>query len=741
MSLPLVPCDDMSLQQASTRLLDVTSDPSLRRFFWMSAAFYAAVGLFNFGFHAMAESPHLFRMMNSFILFLVGVSAMVLLRMGRVLPAFKTLLWGCWVMCCAGIFLSSGVRSSYIAAFPLIIIFSGWALSVRYGVVFAVLSGVFLSGLAVYEAMSGQVMVGGIHLAVPAVVNISVIFLSALAVSLYSKAYREKLRQLEASEASKRKHEVALRESDSRFRILLDRLDSIAVQGYSPDGTVHYWNAGAEKIYGYPASEAIGANLLDLIIPADMRDAVRAHIRHMGDTGHGEEPSELVLQRRDGALVQVYSSHAVLKKEGAAAELFCLDIDLTERKRAESELEQHRHHLSQLVGERTAELVLAREEAEHHARVKGEFLANMSHEIRTPLNGVIGLSRIGAMGDKSATEMKVLFSKIHAAGSGLLGIINDILDYSKLEAGKIHVDLVPVNVGMVLSEAVQLLQDDAKAKGVGLSLHLASGFPAGCLSDPLRLRQIGLNLISNALKFTPEGSVRVEAGVEDDWLTIQVKDTGIGMSPEQMTRVFEAFEQADGSTTRKFGGTGLGLSITQHIVEVMQGTIQVSSTLGAGSCFCVRLPCTPADIVPVCELLHAKADGAAGLRLSGIRILVAEDNEINQIVISENLNDEGAEIVLVGDGLAAINRVIADGSDAFDVVLMDVQMPVMGGYEATTNLLAIDPDLPIIGQTAHAYGEEKDRCFAVGMVDHIAKPLNPDLLVEKILTHARKHQA
>ena len=740
MSAHPIPFDDMTSKPASTRLLDVTSDPSLRRFFWMNAAFFAAVGLFNFSFHAMAESPHLIRMVNSFILFLVGVSALVLLRMGRVLPAFKTLLWGCWIMCCAGVFFSSGVRSSYIAAYPLIIIFSGWALSVRYGIVFAGLTGAYLTGLAIYEAMIGLVMVGGIHIAVPAIVNLSVIFLSGLAVYFYSKAYRERLHQLEASEASKHKQENALRESESRFRILLDRLDSIAVQGYSPDGTVHYWNAGAEKVYGYPASEAIGANLLDLIIPADMRDVVRVHIRHMAETGRGDEPSELVLQRRDGALVPVYSSHAVLKKEGAAAELFCLDIDLTERKRAESELEQHRHHLSQLVGERTAELVLAREEAELHARVKGEFLANMSHEIRTPLNGVIGLSRIGLSGNKSAAEMKSLFSKVHDAGKGLLGIINDILDFSKLEAGKLNVELLPTNPGKVLSETVELLQEDAKTKGIKLSLHLAPNFPVACLSDSLRLRQVLLNLISNALKFTPEGSVRVEAGVENGWISIQVRDTGIGMSPEQMARVFEAFEQADGSTTRKFGGTGLGLSITHRIVEVMQGTIQVSSTPGSGSCFDIRLPYLPAEIEPVGEVADAGTNGAVVLRLSGIRILVAEDNEINQIVISENLADEGAEVVLVGDGLAAVNRVIADGSDAFDLVLMDVQMPVMDGYEATANLLAIEPDLPIIGQTAHAYGEEKARCFAVGMVDHIAKPIDPDLLVEKILAHARRRK-
>jgi CheY-like chemotaxis protein len=364
----------------------------------------------------------------------------------------------------------------------------------------------------------------------------------------------------------------------------------------------------------------------------------------------------------------------------------------------------------------------------------------MSHEIRTPLNGVIGLSRIGLSSNKSVAEMKDLFSKVHDAGKGLLGIINDILDFSKLEAGKLNIELLPTNPGKVLSETIELLQEDAKAKGIKLSLQLASDFPAACLSDPLRLRQVLLNLISNALKFTPEGCVKVEAGVENGWISIQIKDTGIGMSPEQMARVFEAFEQADGSTTRKFGGTGLGLSITHHIVEVMQGTIQVSSTPGVGSCFDVRLPYTPAEIESDEVVADAGANGAVALRLSGIRILIAEDNEINQIVISENLADEGGEIVVVGDGLAAVNRVISDGMDAFDLVLMDVQMPVMDGYEATANLLAMDPDLPIIGQTAHAYGEEKARCFSVGMVDHIAKPIDPDLLVEKILTHARRRK-
>lgn len=738
MTAHAIDCHAMPAAHQPIKLFDIPQDVSLRRFFWISAAFFAGVGLFNFVLHALAEIPHQFRMMNSFILFLVGLSALVLLKMGRVVPAFKTLVWGCWVICGVGVFFSSGVRSSYIAGYPLIIIFSGWALSVRYGMVFAGLSGLYLTLLAVYEAMLGHMVVGGIHLAVPAVVNVAVIFLSALAVYFYSKAYRDRLHQLELSEAAKRQQEVALRESESRFRVLLDRLDSIAVQGYSPDGTVHYWNAGAEKVYGYPASEALGANLLDLIIPPEMRAVVRAHIGHMAETGCADAPSELVLLRRGGALVPVYSSHAVLQKQGVAVELFCLDIDLTERKRAEIELEQHRHHLSQLVEERTAELVLAREEAERHSRVKGEFLANMSHEIRTPLNGVIGLSRIGMAGNKSAAEMGTLFSKIHNAGKGLLGVINDILDFSKMEAGKLSFELVTTHPGQVLEETVELLQEDARAKGVKLNLYLAADFPIACLCDPLRLRQIILNLVSNALKFTPEGSVSVHAEVAGNCLSIQVRDTGIGMSVEQMARVFEAFEQADGSTTRKFGGTGLGLSITRRIVELMNGTIQVNSTPDVGSCFDLRLPYLPAEADVVCEVARSGSDAGRALRLSGIRILIAEDNEINQIVISQHLSDEGAAVVVVGDGLAAVNRIIADGADAFDLVLMDVQMPVMDGYEATANLLAIEPDLPVIGQTAHAYGEEKDRCFTVGMVDHLAKPLDPDFLVQKILAHARR---
>ncbi len=841
----------MASAQESPQILDVANDPSLRRFFWLSALTLSGIGAINFFIHLYGPTPSLLRTITSGLLALFGLTALAMLRNNKPAMAFKTMLWGGWLVCCIVAAVTGGVRSNYVAVYPLVIIFAGWSLGTRYGILFSLLTAAYLAVLAYLGAYDQLPEQHGGPIIVPALIGMGVVALSTLASYLYSTAYFARLRQLESREAERIRQEQALQESEGRFRRLLDKLESIAVQGYAPDGTVNYWNAGSEKIYGYAANEALGANLLDLIIPPAMRDEARSHILHMADTGEGAPPGELTLQRREGTPVPVYSSHAVVTKENGVVDLFCLDIDLTQRKRAENdlknimenagdaiwtsdlsgqylygnpaacaltghrldellrlnitdllapkhharlpehlarisvpgtvlagcwkarhkdgheidvelttqrlpddrylaigrditerrakdqELERHRNHLAELVHERTVELVAAREEAERLARVKSEFLANMSHEIRTPLNGILGLARIGAGRASNADEAPAIFSRILHSGKLLLGIINDILDFSKLEAGKFSIESIPTDPAAILEESVALLQEEARMREIGIVLHTAPDFPASCLSDPLRLRQIFLNLISNGIKFTQQGTIQVGAGVDGDYLCFSFSDTGIGMSAEQMERIFAPFEQADGSTTRKFGGTGLGLSITQRIVALMEGDIRMTSEPGVGSCFEIRLPYLASPAIAASEPAGVPQPDQDGGRLTGIRILVAEDNEINQMVLAESLRDENAQFVMASNGREAVERFIADGEEAFDIVLMDIQMPEMDGYEATTCLLGIAPGFPVVGQTAHAYGEERDRCFAVGMVGHIAKPIDPDQLVAIILKHAR----
>ncbi|HZX32192.1 MAG TPA: ATP-binding protein, partial [Rhodocyclaceae bacterium] len=400
------------------------------------------------------------------------------------------------------------------------------------------------------------------------------------------------------------------------------------------------------------------------------------------------------------------------------------------------EVASYRDHLEELVAERTADLVAARAEAERLAQVRSEFLANMSHEIRTPLNGVLGMAHIGYRESEGRVKAREAFAKILNSGKLLLGILNDILDFSRIEAGKLPIDRVAFKLSETIDHAVDLVAERAREKGIALRVAKDAGLPAYCESDPLRLGQILLNLLSNAIKFTEAGGVTLTVSREGDTLVLSVSDTGIGMSAEQLERIFSPFEQGDSSTTRRFGGTGLGLAITQRIVVLMGGTIQASSAPGQGSTFDIRLPLVEAAApqgAPVQRLAFA-----GGRKLEGLTILVAEDNEINQMVLEENLKEEGARVVLADNGREAVDQVAEGGGDAFDLVLMDIQMPDMDGYQATREIQAIAPDLPVIGQTAHAGNEERTRCLAAGMAAHIAKPIDPEELIALVLQHARR---
>jgi PAS domain S-box-containing protein len=407
---------------------------------------------------------------------------------------------------------------------------------------------------------------------------------------------------------------------------------------------------------------------------------------------------------------------------------------LAEHKRKDAEIQRYRDHLEQLVSERTADLELARADAERLARTKSEFLANMSHEIRTPLNGVLGMAHIGLRASAADSKVRDAFNKIINSGKLLLGIINDILDFSKIEAGMLRLESTEVDIHAILHETLELMQERAAAKGLALKIELADNLPPVCQSDPLRLRQILLNLLSNAVKFTEAGSITLTAGMDDTALVMHVVDTGIGISPEQAGKIFNSFEQGDNSTTRKFGGTGLGLAITERIVRLMGGSIALSSTPGMGSHFTVRLPCLPmcaGHTAPVSNVSLTKPLEP----LAGLKILVAEDNEVNQEIMRENLIEDGASVVVVGDGQQAVDYIRQNPPGSVDMVLMDIQMPVMSGHDAARQIVQLAPGLPIIGQTAHALQQDREACLASGMVAHIAKPIDPNELARLILHH------
>jgi CheY-like chemotaxis protein/HPt (histidine-containing phosphotransfer) domain-containing protein/anti-sigma regulatory factor (Ser/Thr protein kinase) len=334
--------------------------------------------------------------------------------------------------------------------------------------------------------------------------------------------------------------------------------------------------------------------------------------------------------------------------------------------------------------------------------------------------------------------------QIFASGEHLLGVINDILDFSKIEAGKLSVEARAFALAGVTDQVMSFLSGSATDKGLPLHLALADDLPAWVLGDALRLRQVLVNLLGNAIKFTPQGEIRLTVTRCGDMTSFCVSDTGIGMRPEQLGRLFTAFEQADNSTTRLFGGTGLGLAISRQLARLMGGDIEASSSVGQGCVFTLRLP-LPATAAPERLAEPLPRSGAdAGPRLTGWRVLAAEDVAVNRLVLADLLEQEGAHVLFAENGREAIDQVrraISGESPPFDLVLMDIQMPVMDGLQATCCLREIAPDLPVIGLTAHALAEERDRCLEAGMVDHVTKPIDPEELVAALLRHARARPA
>jgi hypothetical protein len=529
------------------------------------------------------------------------------------------------------------------------------------------------------------------------------------------EAYRDHLEVMVARRTAE------LQEQEERGRLILEA-SANGLYGIDMAGRLVFINPAGSRMLGYARDALIGLPVHDTlhhshadgsVFPGESCPMLVALVK--GEAVRNEDD---LFWRADGTSLAVATTTQPMLKEGRVVGAVVSFVDISQRKALDAARDQ------------------ALLEAERLARVKSEFLANMSHEIRTPLNGVLGLAQIGMRENAGRGKASETFAKIIQSGKLLLGIINDILDYSKIEAGKLTLEAVPMRPVEVVRDVATLMHARAQAKGLQFRIRKAPDLPEVCLGDPLRLGQVLMNLLANAIKFTEAGNVTLSVARDGDALLFTVSDTGIGMSPEQIERLFRPFEQGDGSTTRRFGGTGLGLAITHRLLVLMGGTITVESEPGKGTTFCVRLPCEvtqPADVAPPKAI--ARADR---LPLAGLRILVAEDNAVNQEVIRDLLESDGARVELADNGRIAVTRVAGSDGKDFAIVLMDIQMPEMGGHEATRRIRELDPSLPVIGQTAHAFAEEKAACLAAGMVAHIAKPIDPDQLVELILRHARR---
>ena len=464
-------------------------------------------------------------------------------------------------------------------------------------------------------------------------------------------------------------------------------------------------------------------------------------------------PAFEVLQRTADSLRRelVMREEAISSLREIVASLLPISLEDASGDNSSTDLSGLTKLVGRLIAEREAsrlELEQAKDTAESASRTKSEFLANMSHEIRTPMNGIIGMTEL-VLDSELTAEQREYIGIVRTSANSLLTIINDILDFSKVEAGMLAVETVAFDVRNVIDESMQSLGLRAAEKGLILRTQYASDIPPQVSSDPYRLRQITVNLVGNAIKFTEKG----EVGVNVSWLDqaaqprmlhIAVTDSGIGIPQEKINRIYDAFAQADNSTTRKYGGTGLGLTITRRLVELMGGRMWVESTVGQGSCFHFALPV--ASDMPVTEGAvavpnthptespQAVSSAAPVATTDGVKILLVEDNAVNQKLAMAILGKRGYAVTLAENGQEALDALAAG---QFAVVLMDMQMPVMGGVEATLAIRAKErehglPRMPIIAMTANAMEGDRQRCLDAGMDDYVPKPIKVNSLFEKL---------
>jgi two-component system, sensor histidine kinase and response regulator len=472
--------------------------------------------------------------------------------------------------------------------------------------------------------------------------------------------------------------------------------------------------------YGYTREELLSMSVVD-VRPVEERSGFVDYLRSGRQVIGSEVGGKWRHQYKDGTIIEVEITSDDVVFDGRECRI-ALCHNVTQRNRIASELSS------------------ARDEAVEASNLKSAFLANMSHEIRTPMNGVIGMAEL-LLDTELNGEQRSYTEQVARSGEQMLTLINDILDVSKIEAGQLELDVADFDLHETIEQACTVAGLKAESVGIKLDVEIEPGTPRAVRGDARRLRQVVLNLVANAVKFTAAGGVSVRVRAEEPLgeadgqtrVRIAVSDTGIGIDPQILDHMFEPFTQADASTTRTYGGTGLGLAIVRELVELMGGTIDCRSEPGVGSTFFFSIPLAlvGADVVPPAHVERRAVNPNASWA-STPRLLVVEDSPVNQLVAVRTLERLGCECDVACDGSEALEAL---SQRSYDAVMMDCQMPVMDGYEATAELRrreGAERHTPVIAMTAHAMKGDADRCLAAGMDDYIAKPMRRELLVEAL---------